>query len=47
MSDIVKQALRAALSEDEEDLDAFADRAAEPTVSYEGFLAQLKADGVL
>jgi hypothetical protein len=35
------------LSEDEEDLAAFADRGAEPALSYEVFLAQLKADGVL
>jgi plasmid stability protein len=47
MSEIINQAVRAALSEDEEDLTAFADRAAEPTLSYEAFLAQLKADGIL
>ncbi len=47
MSEIVNEAIRAALSEDEEDLAAFAARAAEPTLSYEAFLAQLKADGTL
>jgi plasmid stability protein len=47
MSEIVNDAVRAALREDEEDLAAFAERVAEPSVSYESFLAQLKADGTL
>lgn len=47
MSDIVNEAVRAALREDAEDLAAFADRAAEESLSYEEFLAQLKADGTL
>jgi plasmid stability protein len=47
MSDIVNDALRAALREDEEDLASFTERAGEPTLSYEEFLAQLKADGTL
>ena len=47
MSDIVNDAIRAALREDEIDLAAFADRAGEPSLSYEAFLAQLKADGTL
>jgi len=47
MSDIVNDAIRAALREDEEDLAAFAERAHEPSMSYEAFLAQLKADGTL
>ncbi len=47
MSEIVNDAVRAALREDEEDLAAFAERVAEPAVSYESFLAQLKADGTL
>ena len=47
MSEIVNEAIRTALSEDEEDLAAFAARAAEPTLSYEAFLAQIKADGTL
>lgn len=47
MSEIVNEAIRVALSEDEEDLAAFATRAAEPTLSYEEFLARLKADGTL
>lgn len=45
ISDIVNDALIATLSEDEEDLAAFEERASEPNVSYEEFLAKLKADG--
>ena len=45
ISDIVNDALIATLSEDEEDLRAFEERAGEPNVSYEDFLARLKADG--
>ena len=47
MSEIVNDAIRAALREDEEDLAAFAERAGEKTLSYEEFLAQLKSDGTL
>ncbi|MBM3496985.1 MAG: CopG family transcriptional regulator [Armatimonadetes bacterium] len=47
MSDIVGDALREALREDEEDLRAFADRVTEEPVTYETFLAMLKADGTL
>jgi plasmid stability protein len=47
ISDIVNDAVRAALREDEEDLAAFADREGEQPVSYEAFLAQLKTDGTL
>ncbi|OYY93459.1 MAG: CopG family transcriptional regulator [Hydrogenophilales bacterium 28-61-23] len=47
MSEIVNDALRAALREDEDDLAAFAERGGEKTMSYEQFLAQLKADGTL
>ena len=47
MSDIVNEAIRAALREDEEDLAAVAERQNEKTVSYEELLAQLKADGTL
>jgi hypothetical protein len=45
ISDIVNDALIATLSEDEEDLAAFEERSGEPNVSYEEFLAKLKADG--
>lgn len=47
MSEIVNDAIRAALREDEEDLAAFAERADEKSLSYEEFLTQLKADGIL
>lgn len=45
LSDIVNQAVRAALREDQEDLAAFEDRVAEPTISYEALLKDLKANG--
>ena len=45
ISDIVSESLRAALREDQEDLDAFEKRASEPVMSYEALLARLKADG--
>ena len=45
ISDIVNESLRAALREDQEDLDAFDKRASEPVISYEALLAKLKADG--
>jgi plasmid stability protein len=47
MSEIVNDAIRAALREDQQDLAAFAERAGEKTLSYEEFLDQLKADGTL
>ena len=47
MSEIVNDAVRAALQEDEEDLAAFAERQREPSISYEDFLAQLKSDGTI
>lgn len=47
MSEIVNDALRAALREDADDLAAFAERADEPLLSYDEFLAQLRADGTL
>jgi plasmid stability protein len=45
MSEIVNDALRAILREDEEDLAAFAERNREQPISYEALLAQLKTDG--
>jgi hypothetical protein len=45
ISDIVNDALRAELAQDQEDLEAFETRAKEPTVSYENLLKKLKADG--
>jgi plasmid stability protein len=47
MSEIVNDALRQALREDEADLSAVRSRAKEKTLSYEDFLAKLKADGTL
>jgi plasmid stability protein len=47
MSDIVNEALRLALREDEEDLAAVRARAREKPLDYEAFLAKLKADGTL
>ena len=45
LSDLVDEALRHELAEDQEDLAAFSQRAKEPTISYEAFLKKLKADG--
>jgi plasmid stability protein len=47
MSEIVNDALREALREDQEDLQALRSRAGEKTLGYEAFLAKLKADGSL
>lgn len=47
ISEIVADAVRESLREDEEDLSAVAQRVNEPSVAYEAFLAQLKADGTL
>ena len=45
ISDIVNVALQHELANDVEDLAIFAQRANEPTISYESFLKKLKADG--
>ena len=47
LSDLVNEAVRQALAEDQEDLAAFAERAAEPTLTYEALLDDLRADGKL
>ncbi|HMN43336.1 MAG TPA: hypothetical protein PKE27_02115 [Povalibacter sp.] len=47
LSDIVNDAVRTALREDQEDLAAFEERVAEPTISYEALLKDLKANGKL
>lgn len=47
MSDLVNDAVREALREDQEDLKAFAERAAEPVMTYEALLNDLKAHGKL
>ena len=43
--EIAGDAVRNALAEDQEDLAAFEDRAAEPLLSYEELLNDLKAHG--
>ena len=45
ISDLVNEAVRLALSEDQEDLAAFEERAAEPTITYQALLDDLKAHG--
>ncbi|TCO74708.1 CopG family transcriptional regulator [Chromatocurvus halotolerans] len=45
LSDIVNEAVRAALAEDQEDLAAFRDRVSEATISYEALLDNLKTHG--
>ncbi len=47
VSDLVNEAIRAALAEDEEDLRAFSERADEPLIAYEEALTYLKRDGKL
>lgn len=47
ISDIVNDAVRMALREDQEDLQAFEDRVAEPVMAYEALLKDLKAHGEL
>jgi hypothetical protein len=45
VSDLVNDAVRIALREDEEDLAAFAERKEEPVMTYEALLKDLKAHG--
>jgi metal-responsive CopG/Arc/MetJ family transcriptional regulator len=47
VSELVNDATREYLSEDQEDLGAFEERSAEPLVSYEEMLKKLRADGRL
>ena len=47
LSDVVDEAVRALLAEDAEDLAAIEGRAAEPTISFEAFVQELRRDGVL
>ena len=47
MSDIVNEALRQVLREDQEDLAAVRARRREKPLDYEAFLARLKTDGTL
>ncbi len=45
VSDLVNDAVRLALREDQEDLAAFIERQAEPVMTYEELLRDLKAHG--
>jgi hypothetical protein len=45
VSDLVNEAVRMALREDQEDLSAFDERAGERTISYEELLKDLRAHG--
>ena len=45
ISDIIDKVIRRELLEDEEDLRAFKERVAEPTISYEKLVTDLKKDG--
>jgi len=47
VSDLVNEAVREALAEDQEDLAAFEERVSEPSMSYETLLNDLKAHGKL
>lgn len=47
VSEVVNEAVRIALQEDQEDLDTFKQRANEATLSYEELLDDLKAHGKL
>ena len=47
VSDVVNDAVRMALQEDQEDLKAFEERSSEPTLSYEELLNDLKSHGKL
>lgn len=45
ISEVVNEAVRVALREDQEDLSAFQQRVEEPTLSYEALLDDLKSHG--
>jgi hypothetical protein len=47
LSELVDEAVRLLMSEDQEDLQAIADRANEPEISYEILLNDLKQSGKL
>ncbi len=47
VSEVVNEAVRLVLREDQEDLSAFAERAGEAALSYEELLDELKAHGKL
>ena len=45
LSELINDVLKRELLADEADLNAFADRVSEPTVTYESMLKKLKSDG--
>ena len=45
VSELVNDAVKEALAEDLEDLQAFRERDSEPTMDFESFLKTLKSDG--
>ncbi len=47
VSEVVNEAVRIALREDQEDLGAFEERANEPTLTYEELLKDLESHGKL
>lgn len=47
VSELVNAAAREALAEDAEDIEAFAERAAEPLIAYDEMVKRLKKDGRL
>ena len=47
ISDLVNEAIRHELQEDQQDLQAFANRKNEPVISYEQLLKELKKSGKL
>ena len=47
ISDVVNEAVRVLLAEDADDLTALRDRAEEPTVSFESFVRDLRAEGAI
>jgi hypothetical protein len=47
VSDLINAAVRATLAEDADDLEAFRERAEEPTLAFEDLVRDLKARGEL
>ena len=47
VSDLVNDAVRSALREDAEDLEAFKERENEPVIDFEAFVVSLKENGKL
>ncbi|NLU41668.1 MAG: CopG family transcriptional regulator [Firmicutes bacterium] len=45
LSDLINEAIRRSLTEDAEDIAAFAERVSEPLISYDEMIKRLKNDG--